>query len=100
MKVNFNNLRLQTAFALDDVIRVLNQNTHSNKDGVRLNDDTWFWCEKAVFVDVEDLQKSLDTLRSNVGVICACYEDGNEDVVDVSGELEANGGLGWFNPEE
>ena len=102
MKVDFNNLRKQTAFALDKVIRKLNEGilpeteyvAHQKEDG-RYKD----WSGD-VLIDKEELQSAIDELRQNVGILCCCYEEGNPDYISVYDEVEKSGGISWFNKEK
>lgn len=101
MTVDFNNLRKQTAFALDDVIKTLNagilpETTFDfiDKDGK----------SKAVQGDVlvfkEDLQNDLDRLRNCVWTLLCCFEEGNPNYQCVFEDVEASGGLARFNDED
>lgn len=77
MKVDFNNLRKQTAYAYDRLCKKLN---YSIKQ-----DD---YDRTILKTDPEDLQKDMDELRSCIMAICACYNEGDEDLKDVSQEVK------------
>lgn len=86
MNVDFNNLRLQTAFALDNVIKTLN-------NGIMPENGT-------ILIDVSDIEKDIKWLRSNVFTMLCVYEEGNENFKMMADELDKNGGLENFNPNE
>ena len=95
MKVNFNNLRLQTAFALDNVIKTLNAGILPENEHVLLDNNKWKIGN--VLVDSEDLEKDISNLRSCVYSLICCYEKNNPEYKMLADELEDNGGLAHFN---
>ncbi|MDR2146428.1 MAG: hypothetical protein LBE91_08225 [Tannerella sp.] len=101
MKVNFNNLRLQTAYALDNVIKTLNAGimpeSHSILDDNRDERGRDIWYRGDILVEREDLEKDMTDLRHCVYTLICCYEEGNPDYKMLDDELEQNGGLTWFN---
>ncbi len=102
MNVDFNNLRKQAAYSLDDLINKLNGAILKDSQYAKPN-DVWHNQEVDikgyVLIDKDDIQRVLDNLRSEVASICFTYEKDNEGFKDVFGEVEENGGLGWFNEE-
>ena len=102
MQVDFNNLRKQTAFALDDLTNKLN-NAILKKSQYALPNDVYHNQEVDikgyVLIDSDDIQRIMDELRSNVAAICYTYNKDDKDFKDVMGEVEENGGLSWFNEE-
>jgi len=102
MNVDFNNLRKQAAFSLDDLTRKLNDailktSQYAIPNAVRHGQEIDI--KGHVLIDVEDIQKDMDNLRSQVAAICFTYEKDNEGFKDVFEEVEQNGGLAWFNEE-
>lgn len=81
MKVDFNNVRLQAINSYNSLIRILNGAVGGTK----------------VIIQIEDLQRTLDTLRDKLITIGLLYEEGRDDIrcilTDDMKVLE-------FNPEE
>lgn len=102
MKVNFNNLRKQTAYSLDRVIKILNDGILPEKEYAshKQEDGKFKHWEGDVLINAEELQKHIDELRSNVWVLLCCYEEGNPDYQCVYEEVEKTGGLARFNDNE
>lgn len=102
MKVDFNNLRLQTAYSLDRVIKTLNAGIMPASDwsSHKMPDGKYKEWNGNVLVDADDLQKSIDELRQNIGVLLCCYEPDNPDYRMLRDEVEQSGGIGWFNETE
>jgi len=96
MKVDFNNLRLQTAFLLDNVIKTLNNGKlpEENHAHVLLDDNTHKIGN--ILVDYEDLDDDINELRMAVITLICCYEEGNDECANMYDELEKNGGLSKF----
>ena len=94
MKVNLNNLRKQTAYALDSVIKILNSGIkkEDNNDGI-------FISETEIKVYASDLEKPIEELRNLVWSLLCCYEDGNDNFSCVWEDVEKSGGIAEFNPE-
>ena len=98
MKVDFNNLRLQTAYALDNVIKTLNAGILPEINNVLIGDDTnEKWYSGNVLINTDDLEKHIDHLRSCVYSLICCYEENNPEYKMLADELESNGGLAHFN---
>lgn len=97
MNVDLNNLRKQAAFTLDDIIKTLN-------DGILPEGETVYHGEKKrwkggnMIVSTEDLQKDLQYLRQLIYSLLCCYEEDNPLFQTVFEDVENNGGLAHFNP--
>lgn len=65
MNINFNNLRKQTAYALDNVIKTLNAGILPQEEMVMVTDANGktTWPTGNVLIQSEDLQKDIDELR-------------------------------------
>lgn len=102
MKVDFNNLRMQTAFSLDRVIKILNEGILPEKEFAshRQPDGKVKHWQGDVLVSADDLQKHIDELRSNVWVLLCVFEEGNPDCKTVFEEVEQSGGLARFNDKD
>lgn len=101
MKVDFNNLRLQIAFSLDNVIKTLNEGILPEKEfASHQKDGKYKHWEGDVLVSKEDLEDDLDNLRNGIWALICCYEKGNDDYKELSDVLEENGGIANFNSEE
>lgn len=81
MKVNFNNLRKQSANAYTRLVNRLNE---SINDGF-------------VGVPAEDIQEHLDDLRMLIASVLCVYMEGDEDFSDLSGHCDT---MTHFNDEE
>lgn len=102
MKIDFNSLRKQTAFQLDEVIKILNSgimpsNGYSSQ-GMPNGKMKQF--EGNVLVSKERLQKHIDNLRSNVMFMCCLIDEHNNEFQEVYTEVEQSGGVARFNEEE
>lgn len=93
MEVDFNNLRKQLAFSFDKVTKKLNEGILPEKayNGNKYGN---------ILVDTEDLQKSMEELRSCIVSLLCCYEEGNPDCANVYDDVQNNGGLARFNDTE
>jgi len=99
MKVDFNNLRLQTAYALDNIIKCLNygmmKTTHCIWDEPEYGNP-----EKRYTGDIliasDDIEDDIDDLRQLVFSLICCYEENNPEYISLCDELEKNGGLAVF----
>lgn len=93
MEVDFNNLRKQLAFSFDKVTKKLNEGILPEKayNGNKYGN---------ILVDTEDLQKSMEELRSCIISLLCCYEEGNPDCINVYDDVQNNGGLAKFNDTE
>jgi hypothetical protein len=103
MNVDFNNLRKQTAYSLDSLTNKLNDAILKTTQYAVPN-GTYHKQEMDIkgyiLIDAEDIQKTIDNLRSQVACICYTYRKDDDDFKDVMEEVEENGGLAWFNNEE
>lgn len=102
MNVDFNNLRKQAAFSLDDLIKKLNGAILKDSQYAKPNDvyhGQEIDIKGYVLIDKDDIQRIMDNLRGEVAAICFTYEKDNEGFKNVFDEVEENGGLGWFNEE-
>lgn len=99
MEINFNQLRLQSAIALDKIIKQLNEGKLKKTEHVlQDSEDIEKWIEGDVLVDSKKLDKTINELRSLLLTLGSCYND--EDVQDISKEIEKNGGIAVFNQIE
>lgn len=73
MKVDFNNVRVQTVRNYNRLTEILNEKINSN--GVIES------------FDADAIQGVIDALRTNLVIIAASFEDGNNDFIDVSENL-------------
>lgn len=75
MEINFNNLRKQTAYSLDRVIKVLNDGILPETEfaGYKQADGKYQYTEGNVLIKKEHLQKHLDELRSNIWALLCIY---------------------------
>lgn len=104
MDVNINNLRIHTAFALDDVIKVLNRGimperayeSFNRKSGQVTQVMTY---AGNILVDTDDLQYSIDTLRSCVWNLLCVFNPDDPEFKAVYEDVIKEGGLACFNPE-
>lgn len=99
MEVDYNNLRKQIAYSLDRVIKTLNDGIMPENEYVshRTKHDTINHFEGDVLVSTKDLQKHINSLRTNVWVLLCCMEEGNPDNQPVFQEVIDSGGLANFN---
>jgi len=72
MTVNFNNLRKQSVFSYDRLVRKLNQKIEDGN----------------ITIPVEDIQEELDDLRMQLMSISMVYEEDNEDFKDLSDDYQ------------
>jgi hypothetical protein len=85
MQVDFNNLRKQTAFAYDRLVRTLNGN---------IVDKDW---SPSVSVEVDDIREDLDDLRRLIVSLCCVYMPDQEDFRSVIDEVQP---IAVFNEED
>ena len=79
VKVDFNNLRRQTAYSYDRLAQKLNEAI-----------------ERGEIEDLaEEIKRDMDELRSGIMAIACTYTD-NPDFVDVSEGLD----IAWFNRDD
>ncbi|HAY3533749.1 hypothetical protein [Elizabethkingia anophelis] len=101
MNVDLNNLRMQAAFALDDIIKTLNNGILPERElSTHRIDDKWKTWEGDVLVFKEDIQNDIDHLRSCVWALLCCFEENNPEFRTVFEDVDNNGGLAKFNSEE
>lgn len=72
MKVNFNNLRRQTLYTYERLVKKLN-------DGIDENG--------TVSVEAEEIKEDMDSLRSLLGSIACTYDEENEEFKDIYEEV-------------
>lgn len=101
MKVDFNNMRCQAAYALDDLTKKLNAGILKNPESVleEGKNGKEIWKRGNVLVDSDDIQKHMDELRSLVMGIAMVYEPDDEDFKDMSDHIKENGGVCHFNED-
>jgi len=99
MEVDFNNLRKQTAYALDNVIKALNRGIMpGNEYAFHSVNGKEKQFEGNLLVSVDDLEKDLSHLSTCVWSLLCCYEENNPAYKDLSDDLED--GIARFNPSE
>lgn len=103
MTINFNNLRAQTAYALDDLTKKLNAAIIKN-DGQYAVPNQMHHTQQVdlkgyVLIDAEDIQKNLTDLRMRIMVIASLFEEGDEDCKDMTEHINKNGGCCHFNED-
>lgn len=76
MKVDFNNLRLQTASNYTRVVDILN-----NHPSVVAGEAVPF-----SYVDVVSLRQALQDLRINILGLCCCYQADDPDCISLENE--------------
>jgi hypothetical protein len=81
--ININNLRRQTAFSLDKVIKILNESIVDNG------------YSRKISVPVDKLEKPIAELQMLVASLLCIYEEGNPDFADLS---EIADSILEFNP--
>ena len=94
MEINFNNLRLQIAYSLDNVIQTLNNGKMPETKYVLLDDDTWR--SGNILLHYDNLVDDINDLKRQIIALICCYEKGNDEYIDLSDELEQNGGISDF----
>jgi hypothetical protein len=108
MKINFNNVRAQAAYALDKLTQRLNAGLLKDAEGklvteyatIPLKDGKFDSRQGDLLLESESIQKDIDDLRSLVLTIASCYEEDNADCIDMTEIIEKNGGVAKFNQEE
>jgi len=102
MNVDFNNLRVQSAYALDDLTQKLNAGILKEHTSILEEDGSGneIWKRGNLLVDSDDIQKHMDSLRSLILTINAVYEPEDEKFKDMSDEIKKNGGVSFFNKED
>lgn len=96
MNVNFNNLRAQAAYALDDLTKKLNDSKLPESEWKEVNGK---WISGDMLIDSKEIQKHMDDLRMLILTINAVYEPDNDDFKDMSDDIDKNGGVAFFNEE-
>lgn len=88
MKVDFNNLRIQTVVAYEDVCRKLNK---------AIDKDSGY-----IEIEAIDLQHSMDNLRQCISGIICTFEKDNEDFKELYSVLfpNDNESMMEFNPNQ
>lgn len=105
MKVNFNNLRKQSVYAYEKLVKELNASI--------VRDDQWAKpncihhnqqvnIKGYVLVDAEAIQKHLHSLRTMIGAIAATSMEDEDEFKDVYQEIYPKEGetMPCFNEEE
>jgi len=101
MTVNYNNVRKQTIFAYEELVKKLNNSIVKDKQYADVDGE--HCCIKGfVLIDANDIQKQMDTLRQMIGVIAMTSIDGDEEFKDVYDEVFPNESQSMkrFNDEE
>ncbi len=107
MEVDFNNLRAQAAFALDNLTEELNAGLLKEQDGTpkfEISNQTDEngkdrWARGNLLVDSDRIQKHMEELRSLVMTINAVYEPNDPEFQDNSELIKRNGGCRHFNED-
>lgn len=101
MTVNFNNLRKQAVFQLEEITKDLNSAVIKDTQYAKPNDvyhNSDIDIKGYVLIDGESLDKQLNSLISLVNAIACVSEKGNEDFADIAPELPDK--PTWFNLED
>ncbi len=98
MDVDFNNLRKQTAYSLDRVIKKLNNGILPEKtfSSHEIN-GKWKQFEGDVLISKDDIQTSIDELRRDVWFLLCVFDKDNPDFQCVFEDVEKSGGIARFN---
>lgn len=83
MDIDFNNARLQLAYAYDRLCRLLNSSIDSDGE---------------IRIHADDLQKRMDELRELACLPCHVFKEGDPDFICLSDKIQ--GKISWFNPED
>jgi hypothetical protein len=97
MKVNFNNLRAQAAYRLDDLIKKLNAAKLSEQEWKEVDGQ---WISGDILLKSEDIQEDLDSLRMLIISIASVYDEDNPGFADMYEHIKKNGGVANFNDPE
>ncbi len=105
MKVDFNNLRAQAAYALDNLTKSLNECFLKNEDGALTYETLYMQDSNGksismrgnMLIDSDDIQKYMEELRSLILTINAVYEPNDPKFQDNSELIKENGGVERFN---
>ena len=105
MKVNFNNLRKQSVYAYEKLVKELNASIVKGDQYAKPNaiyHDQQVNIKGYVLVDAEAIQKHLDSLRTMIGAIAATSMEDEEEFKDVYQEIYPKDGetMPCFNEEE
>lgn len=106
MEVDFNNVRKQAVYALEDLTEKLNNAIIKRDDQYAVPNNSYNDNTKNlkgyVVIDADSLQRCMDQLRRTIGAIAMTYEPGDEKFKDVYGEIYAdeNSNMPLFNCEE
>jgi hypothetical protein len=76
LEIDFNQLRLDTAKNLNDVISMLNSSIVIDEDMDR------------VVVPVNEIARHINSLRANIGTLLCIYETDNPDIDNVSEKIK------------
>lgn len=99
MEVDFNQLRLQAAIALDKVIQQLKGGMLKEREHVLQDEeDIERWIEGDILVEKVRIEEPIRELRQILLILAACH-NGN-GVEDISGQIEQMGGIISLNEEE
>lgn len=101
MNLNFNNLRLKAAIALSAHISYLNTciMPEQTYNSVRKADGSYNEYRGDLLAETGEMMPRLEELTRLMNFICIVYMPGNDDIKDISDDLDANGGITIFNPE-
>lgn len=105
MKVNFNNVRKQALYRYDELARKLNYAIIKDDDNYAKPNgwDREININGYVLIDSEELDDVMNSLRMLLGTIASCYDEGNEEMIDIFSEVYPEGSdkeMVCFNPEE
>ena len=96
MKVDFNNLRKQSVYSLNRLIKTLNNSIYEVNGYIETKNDS-ITCDKAIVLDPEELSDKIEELSTYIGLIAACFEEGNPNYQDVYSDIL--GGIVEFNSD-
>ena len=96
MTVNFNNLRKQAFFQLQELSKqlemsIITQSQYAKPNDVHHNQDIDI--KNYCLIDSEDIEDKLNPLLSLMSSICSTFEPGNNEFKDLSDEI---GNIEWF----
>lgn len=101
MNVNFNNSRKPAIFRYDSLCKALNE--ARLKEGGGYVEGFGHLSKGDIVISPDDIQEQMDDLRSLIGTIAMCYEEGNPEMKDMYSEVfpeDKNTRMQCVNQEE